>query len=116
LRPVPDRGRATEFSCLDSNPNGHPLKALFVERSQRKGRGEARQKKKPSPPFPALEGNFVEKVFAAPDSGTFGRELMGDWLGYEEVRQIFVTHIRDDGWKVQRPPGEWFDIHARLML
>lgn len=45
-------------------------------------------------PDPPLEGNLVEKPDWRQGSGPFGRELPGEWIGFEELRDVFQTIAR----------------------
>jgi FkbM family methyltransferase len=64
------------------------------------------------PPDPAREGNYVPRAFSGTDSGLFGRELGGDWMGYGDARAWFLSQIRDPEGRYVGPHLEWHDVHA----
>lgn len=64
------------------------------------------------PPDPPREGRHVARVSTGKDSGLFGAELPGAWLGLEAVLAAFTTGIRQEDGRFVGPEGEWWDIHA----
>jgi FkbM family methyltransferase len=66
------------------------------------------------PPSPSREGQYVHKRFSGYDSGLFGLELPGSWMGYEETVSYFMRAVRDNSGIYVGPEHEWFDVHARL--
>ncbi|MGA2794178.1 MAG: FkbM family methyltransferase [Roseiarcus sp.] len=63
------------------------------------------------PPFPALEGEYVEHTFSIHSSGLFGEETAGHWVDYETAALTFLTLRRLDK---ENPllVIEWIDFHA----
>ena len=73
-----------------------------------------RDKSKMVPPSPPREGAYVQKTFSGVDSGLFGDELPGPWMNYTCAVSYFTSEIRRPDHTYVGPPGEWFDVHARL--
>ena len=71
-----------------------------------------RDKSKMHPPMPAKEGAYVERSFSGYDSGLFGLELQGRWMGFDEAYEYFTTQIRHLDHRYVGPEHEWHDIHA----
>ena len=65
-------------------------------------------------PNPPSEGLFVDRVSTWSDSGLFGREVPGPWLDLTEAQTYYEKNVRGADFSYRGPPGEWFDIHARL--
>jgi FkbM family methyltransferase len=42
------------------------------------------------PPNPAREGRFIDHVFEEGSSGTFGRELPGEWMSLEQALKVYM--------------------------
>jgi FkbM family methyltransferase len=63
-------------------------------------------------PARPLEGRRVERISTDKDSGLFGLELPGPWLGFDEARALFVATVRDESSRFVGTPGEWWDVHA----
>jgi FkbM family methyltransferase len=64
------------------------------------------------PPKPPREGRYVARSFTGKDSGLFGRELPGPWMGLPVARGVFERFVRRADHRPVGPPGEWYDIHA----
>ena len=63
-------------------------------------------------PRPAREGVYAPRWSDGRDSGLFGAELPGAWLGLATALAGFQAGVRDAGGHYVGPPGEWWDIHA----
>jgi FkbM family methyltransferase len=64
------------------------------------------------PPSPAREGSFVAREFTGLDSGLFGLELPGAWLGFRDFLSVYETFVRRPDHTYVGPDHEWFDVHA----
>ncbi len=62
---------------------------------------------------PALEGKFVKHSFPSGSSGPFGRELKGEWLHVNEMRNILNEHHKSLNARSERG-YDWWDLHACL--
>lgn len=59
----------------------------------------------PQPPNPAKEGSFAPARFNGHMSGLFGKELSGQWVGFDTLMEAIPNLPYDR--------GEWFDVHAQ---
>jgi len=65
-------------------------------------------------PEPPLEGRSCRHYFVTGSSGPFGEETPGDWMSYDDFRDMYVRNYRsEDGVWLSSSKG-WFDIHAKF--
>lgn len=60
-------------------------------------------------PNPPLEGVYVDWKFKTCCSGSFGKELVGNWLNVYQAFEYYVDHVRPNG---LLPGRRWWDIHV----
>lgn len=65
------------------------------------------------PPQPAREGEYVDVQFTGNMSGTFGRELPGEWMTMAAiVEAILACNNAMRARTANGQPSGWYDIHA----
>jgi len=57
---------------------------------------------------------FKGQPLSAETSGLFGPWLKTEWLGLEDIMNVYFKTVRDESGKRLAPPEKWFDIHASL--
>jgi hypothetical protein len=58
----------------------------------------------------AGEGKPIAYEFQFGSSGPFGKDLGGDWLNAEDMRELLRNHHQT----FTDVHGDWFDLHASL--
>lgn len=58
------------------------------------------------PKLPSLEGDYVDIKFVDSMSGLFGKELPGEWMCYNDIKE-HPKDVHPEFW------GAWYDIHAK---
>jgi FkbM family methyltransferase len=65
-------------------------------------------------PSPPLVGDYVEHSFSIHQSGPFGEETPGQWVGYQDVDALFLDLQRLGASYPHLFHDYWYDFHATL--
>lgn len=113
IRDIFASGRYPEYLSFEANTEIDMLLDLCAEHGYRRF-NIVPQKAKSSwqLPNPPLEGTYVPIHFTTHMSGPFGREVPGEWLTLNQVRQAFQEWREAVARGDEGARTEWHDIHA----
>ena len=113
LRSMTNRAMLPEYISVECHPYFDPIESLYECGYRQFRLVHQALHNSIRPPYPPLEGQYVEGHRFAHASGYFGKELPGRrWMTFREVVVAFDAILRLRSFEALH--GIWFDCHAWL--